>query len=97
MSRLAASLRERLALITDVSVHDQGVRRSGIVTFVKEGEAPEVMAQRLRDRRMNISVTPRTYAQLDLGERGLDAVARASVHYYNTDDEIERFCEAVAE
>ena len=97
VSRLAASLRERLALITDVSVHDQGVRRSGIVTFVKEGEAPEVMAQRLRDRRMNISVTPRTYAQLDLGERRLDAVARASVHYYNTDDEIERFCEAVAE
>ena len=96
VSRLAASLRERLALITDVSVHDQGVRRSGIVTFVKEGEAPEVMAQRLRDRRMNISVTPRTYAQLDLGERGLDAVARASVHYYNTNDEIERFCEAVA-
>lgn len=97
VSRLAESLRERLASIPGVSVHDQGLHRSGIVTFVNEGEAPEMMAQRLRDQRMNISVTPRTYAQLDLGERGLDAVARASVHYYNTEGEIERFCEAVAE
>ncbi len=97
VSRLAESLRGRLASIPGVSVHDQGVHRSGIVTFVKESEAPEVMAQRLRNQRMNISVTPRTYAQLDLGERGLDAVARASVHYYNTEDEIERFSEAVAQ
>lgn len=97
VSRLAESLRERLAAIPGITVHDQGIRRSGIVTFLKRSEAPEEMAKRLRDQRMNLSVTPRTYAQLDLGERGLAAVARASVHYYNTDGEIERFCEAVAD
>ena len=93
---LADRLRERLSAIDGVAVHDRGSRRCGIVTFTKDGEEPQRLARRLSAAGANISVSTRPYARLDLGPRGLPALARASVHYYNTDAEIERFCTLVA-
>ncbi len=45
---------------------------------------------------VDVSVIPATYSRLDLGARGIDAVVRASVHYYNTGAELERLVEIVA-
>ena len=36
-------------------------------------------------------------ARLDFEERKLPGLVRASVHYYNSEDEIERFCAALDE
>ena len=36
------------------------------------------------------------FARYDFEARGLEAVARASVHYYNTEDELTRLVDAVA-
>jgi selenocysteine lyase/cysteine desulfurase len=36
-------------------------------------------------------------ARLDLEARGLQAVVRASPHYYNTDEEVERFVEVLGQ
>ncbi len=44
---------------------------------------------------MNISTSTAKNARLDLATRGLTSVVRASVHYYNTQDEIARFVDAV--
>lgn len=97
VTALASDLRARLADLPDVSVHDQGERKCGIVTFRVDGEAPAETAKRLAGRSMNVSVSIRRYAQLDLGARGLDALTRASVHYFNTEDEVERFVTAIVE
>ena len=44
---------------------------------------------------VNVSVAPRHYTLLDMEERGLREVVRASVHYYNTRGEIARLVDVV--
>ena len=42
-----------------------------------------------------MSVSLVDYARLDLPDRGLPDLVRASVHYYNTDDELDRLISAL--
>lgn len=93
---LGSRLREQLAENGKITVQDRGIEKCGIVTFTKDSEDPSALADRLRSQNINISVSVKSSAQLDFGSRNLDSVARASVHYYNTEDEIDRFCEVVA-
>ena len=86
---LAERLRERLTDVDGVQVHDQGQRRCGIVTFTVDGVPAQKVQRQLADRGVNVSVSLVDYARLDLPTRGLPDLVRASVHYYNTDDELE--------
>jgi selenocysteine lyase/cysteine desulfurase len=89
---LAALLRNRLSEFTGIVVRDLGQHRCGIVTFTKENESAPAIKQRLASHKINISVSPARYARLDLDSRGINELARASVHYFNTETEIDRFC-----
>jgi cysteine desulfurase/selenocysteine lyase len=93
---LAAELRLRLAEIPGVIVRDRGRRRCGIVTFTVEGKAPPDIVAALRERSINCHSSPGS-TPLDVPARGLPGLVRASVHYYNTEEEVSRFTAAVAE
>ncbi|MBI3925584.1 MAG: ornithine--oxo-acid transaminase [Armatimonadetes bacterium] len=90
---LAALLRERLQELPGVVVRDPGRRLCGIVSFTVEGVPAGQVRDRLRARAVNVSVSTRFATLLDMSARGLEEVVRASVHYYNSEEEVARFCE----
>ena len=90
---LAESLRQKLAGIPRVTVHDLGERKGGIVTFTVEGWDAAAVKQNLLEQKINVSISTPFSARLDMDARQLPGLVRASVHYYNTDQEIETFCE----
>jgi cysteine desulfurase / selenocysteine lyase len=93
---LAAQLRERLSEQPGITVRDLGCERCGIVTFTVEGQEPEAIKEALAAQQINVTTSPLIYTRLDMAARGLESVVRASVHYYNSEEEIERFCAALA-
>jgi selenocysteine lyase/cysteine desulfurase len=93
---LAAELRERLGAQPGVTLQDLGLEKCGIVTFSVAGRGAADVASALRRERVNVSVLPASWARLDFERRGLDEVVRASVHYYNTSEEIERLIRAAS-
>jgi selenocysteine lyase/cysteine desulfurase len=88
---LAYRLRTRLSPLPGVIVHDRGVIQGGIVTFTAEGWEAETLRQALRHQRINVSVVSQQAALLDMQAHGLQTLVRASVHYYNSEEEVERF------
>jgi selenocysteine lyase/cysteine desulfurase len=93
---LADDLRARLAGIPGVTVHDIGAERCGIVTFRVAGIGAADVAAALGVQGINVSTSSAASTRLDMATRGLDMLVRASVHYYNSEDEVERLCAAVA-
>jgi cysteine desulfurase/selenocysteine lyase len=96
LRHLADGLRERLKSVPGVTLADLGVTRGAIVTFAVAGREHVALKQQLRDQGINVSVSTQFSSRLDLKGRGLKDVMRASVHVYNTDEELDRFVAALA-
>jgi selenocysteine lyase/cysteine desulfurase len=88
-------LRAELEAIPGVTVRDIGAERCGIVTFTADGMGAQAVQQALAAQSMNTTISTVASTRFDMEARGLDEVVRASVHYYNDEAEIERFCEGV--
>lgn len=86
---LANYLRQQLQTVEGVTVQDIGAVQCGIVSFTKAGISPETVQQHLENLNINTSVSGRFSSVIDMDNRGLSAVIRASVHYYNTVEEID--------
>nr|WP_204340078.1 aminotransferase class V-fold PLP-dependent enzyme [Rhizobium leguminosarum] len=95
-NHLSSKLREGLRGIRAVSVHDLGRPLASIISFtVNDWDSSSVMAY-LTGKGINVSVSPPSSTPVDAYTRQLPPVVRASPHYYNTEDEIDAFLEAIA-
>ncbi len=88
---LASSLRTQLNAIDGVSLTDEGAEQCGIVTFQTKQRSPTDIKQRLRAANINVTTPSGSGSLVSFQQRGLDQVVRASLHYYNTEEEINIF------
>jgi selenocysteine lyase/cysteine desulfurase len=95
LRELADGLRRRLATVKGVTLTDLGEIQGAIVTFAVAGADHVALRDRLRAQAINVTVSTRFSSRLDLMRRGLVNVMRASVHVYNTEEELDRFVAAL--
>jgi selenocysteine lyase/cysteine desulfurase len=92
---LADHLRGELDDVPGVTVADTAQRRSAIVTFTVDGVSPpDVVDAATRDG-ISINASTSVWAALDMDAKGLPEVVRASPHYFNTEDELDRLVATV--
>jgi cysteine desulfurase / selenocysteine lyase len=88
---LAAELRRQLAAIDGLTVADRGLELCGIVTFATEQIAAAELQKNLAERGINTSTVPFSANPLSSEPHSHPQLLRASLHYYNTHEELERF------
>lgn len=93
---IADRLRRGLSGIDAVTVRDRGSQRCGIVTFTVDGTEPSTVRDALATHQVHVWTTHAAHARIDLDDRGIESMVRASVHYVNTTEEIDRTIELVA-
>jgi cysteine desulfurase/selenocysteine lyase len=94
---LARYLRQRLRELPGAKVHDRGQPLSGIVAFTLEGVPPLKVKEALRERRINVYTIGAESALLDMQDWDVGEIVRASVHYFNTQEEVDTVVRTLAE
>lgn len=92
---LADMLRKALANIPGITVQDVGATKGGIVTFTVDSLAASKVQQELSKKGINVTTSSKSSTLIDMQQRNLKALVRASVHYYNTEEEIEKLVAAL--
>jgi cysteine desulfurase / selenocysteine lyase len=95
VKKLGELFRARLTDLGFVTVRDIGAERCGIVTFNVRGKDSAQLQRELSSAGINVTVSLPEGTRLDMSERQLQHLLRASIHYYNTEEEIERFCDVL--
>ncbi len=90
VSPLAERFREQVRALPGGRVHDLGERRCGIVGFSLDGIAPDAAIAAAAAEKINISRSHVTSTRLDMQGRDLELINRVGLHYYNTDEEVDR-------
>jgi len=92
---LAGIMRDQLKAIDGITVHDFGDQQCGIVTFTVNGTDNAVIKSKLAELHINVSIGLAKSTLIYMNKNNLSSVVRASVHYYNTEEEIKTLCNAL--
>ncbi len=95
IQHLANQLRSGLSDIPGITVRDLGEVQSGIVTFTTDNVIATRLKDDLSDHQFNVSVSRPSSTLLDMTDRNIAELVRASVHYYNSEDEIDQLLSAI--
>lgn len=96
VTALATLLRLKLRTLSGVTVRDLGQVQCGIVSFTMAGSEPSEIKQALATQQINVTTSGIGSTRLDMEARGLKVVVRASLHYYNTEEEIDQLVSALS-
>ena len=88
---LAAKLRQKLAGLDGVTIADLGLEQCAIVTFSCAQMPADQLQQQLALRQINTSSVPFAANPVSTEKLHQPTLLRASLHYYNTIEEIEHF------
>jgi selenocysteine lyase/cysteine desulfurase len=97
LRQLADSLRKDLARLPSVRVQDRGRERCGIIALTFDEHDGHWVRAKLQRAGINTWVCLENAACLDMQMRGLRSLLRISPHYYNSPDELARFCSVLEE
>jgi selenocysteine lyase/cysteine desulfurase len=93
---LAGEMRRQLVEMEGIHVHDNGDQKCGIVTFTVNGVGSSHIKADLAEKKIHVSVGLAKSTLIYMNRHSLVTVVRASIHYYNTVEEINRLCEVLA-
>ncbi|WP_438816529.1 aminotransferase class V-fold PLP-dependent enzyme [Taklimakanibacter deserti] len=90
---LSARLRAGLEAIDGLSVLDLGRSPSAIVSFTIDGIDAREVVRKAAEAGITIGASDPASTRIDAENRRLSAIVRASPHYYNTEQEVDRLVE----
>lgn len=96
LCQLAESARQKLSQIPAITVHDIGVQKGGMVTFSHANVETDDLKALLAEKGINVSTSTTSSTRYDMEKRNLTNIIRASFHYYNSEEELDRFVDILA-
>jgi selenocysteine lyase/cysteine desulfurase len=94
---LAGRLREQLSAIDGIQLTDQGRVKCGIVTYSTTRMDSYRIKSEMKKRKINVSVSDGSGTLVSFHQRNIESVVRTSVHYFNTEQEIDTYIGALQE
>ncbi|MGC5702873.1 aminotransferase class V-fold PLP-dependent enzyme [Pseudomonas sp. NFXW11] len=96
---LANRVRQGLERLPGVQLQDLGssTGKSALIAFTLEGWDGFALKTELARRGINIGANGVAYTPLDMQARGLESIARIALSYFNTEAEVERLLQTLAE